>query len=53
MLNSEEPAPDDGTVHKIIADGPRGAVAVAAVATFVVVLMWLLFYLFVFVPRSG
>ncbi|MGR9172831.1 hypothetical protein [Rhizobium sp. KDH_Rht_773_N] len=55
MINSEDPAgaPDDALVEKIVAEGPRGAVVVAGIATAIVVLMWILFYLLVFVPRSG
>jgi hypothetical protein len=55
MINSEDPtqAPDESTVRKIVAGGPGGALALAAIATFVVVLIWVLFYLLVFVPRSS
>jgi len=55
MINSEDltDAPDDALVEQIVAEGPRGAVVVAGIATAVVVLMWILFYLLVFVPRSG
>jgi hypothetical protein len=55
MINSEDPvdAPDDALVQQIVAEGPRGAIVVAGVATAVVILMWILFYLLVFVPRSG
>ena len=55
MITPEDPAeaPDDATVDTIVAQGPRGAVTVAAIATAVVLLIWFLFYLFVFVPRSG
>lgn len=55
MINSQEPAeaPDDAMVERIVSEGPRGAVAVAGVATFIVLLVWVLFYLLVFVPRSG
>ncbi|MBB3561586.1 hypothetical protein FHX06_002913 [Rhizobium sp. BK512] len=55
MINSEDPAdaPDNALVEQIVAEGPRGALAVAGIATAIVVLMWILFYLLVFVPRSG
>lgn len=55
MINSEDPAgaPDDALVERIVAEGPHGAVVVAGIATAIVVLMWFLFYLLVFVPRSG
>jgi len=43
---------DDATVEKIVAEGPTGALAVAGVATAAVLLVWFLFYLLVFLPRS-
>ena len=54
MINPDEPAhiPDDRMVERIVAEGPRGAVVVAGIATAAVVAMWVLFYLLVFVPRS-
>lgn len=57
MLNStlpsegHEPSPDD--VEAIVRRGPSGAIALAGIATFVVLALWLAFYLFVFIPRSG
>jgi hypothetical protein len=55
MINPEDPADNapDPLVHHIVAKGPRGAVAVAGIATAVVVLRWVLLYMLVFVPRSG
>jgi len=55
MINSEDSAdaPDNALVEQIVAEGPHGALAVAGIATAIVVLMWILFYLLVFVPRSG
>jgi hypothetical protein len=54
MLNSDPgAAPDDKAVEAIVARGPIGAIWVAGVATALVLLMWLLFYVLVFVPRSG
>lgn len=58
MLNSPPPEaadnaqPDSGAVEAIVRSGPRGAVALAGLATLIVVLLWLAFYLFVFVPRA-
>ncbi len=55
MITPEDPAetPDDRTVDTIVAQGPTGALTVAGIATAIVLLIWFLFYLFVFVPRSG
>ena len=36
----------------VIARGPRGALALAGIATFIVVAIWLAFYLLVFIPRG-
>jgi hypothetical protein len=46
-----EPASDEA-VDVALAGGPRGAVALAGVATAIVVAIWFLFYLLVFVPRA-
>ncbi|HUI98516.1 MAG TPA: hypothetical protein VLX44_22385 [Xanthobacteraceae bacterium] len=52
MINS--PIDDnDEAVERIVASGPRGAIALAGVATLVVLAIWFAFYLFVFVPRGG
>jgi uncharacterized membrane protein len=59
MLNSS-PSPadrdDDALEHervsRIVSAGPRGALAVAGIATAIVVATWLAFYLFVFLPRG-
>ncbi len=57
MLNSPPPSADktqaeSDAVGAIVRSGPRGAVALAGLATLIVVLLWLAFYLFVFVPRA-
>jgi hypothetical protein len=57
MLNSPLPSsranePRDADIEAIVASGPRGAIAVAGIATFVVVAIWFAFYLFVFTPRA-
>jgi hypothetical protein len=44
--------PEDEAVDAIVRSGPGGAIAVAGVATAVVVALWFAFYLFVFLPRS-
>ena len=43
---------DDHAVDEIVRSGPHGAIAVAGVATAVVVAMWFAFYFFVFMPRG-
>jgi hypothetical protein len=58
MLNSpplaaEKTDPDDQAVAAIVRSGPRGALAIAGIATLIVVLIWLAFYWFVFVPRAS
>jgi hypothetical protein len=40
-------------VQDIVARGPSGAFAVAAVATAIVVLMYFAFYLFIYLPRGA
>ena len=64
MLNSD-PAPIDGTgpgstgstqdaaVDAAMRTGAPGAIALAGIASAVVVALWFAFYLFVFVPRAG
>jgi hypothetical protein len=54
MLNSEpiETGTED-TVERHTPSRAAGAVALAGVATFVVVAIWFAFYLLVFVPRAG
>jgi hypothetical protein len=56
MLNSPplrsttEPTDDD--VDAVVRGGPKGAIAVAGIATLIVFAIWLAFYFFVFVPRG-
>ena len=55
MINSSPPqasASEDEAVDAIVRSGPGGAVAVAGIATAVVIELWFAFYLFVFLPRS-
>jgi hypothetical protein len=57
MLNSPLPSsgadePRDDDVEAIVESGPRGAIALAGLATFIVVAIWFVFYLFVFAPRA-
>lgn len=57
MINTNAPPDEtsetDARVDEIVASGPHGAIVVAGIATAVVMAMWLLFYLLVFIPRSG
>jgi hypothetical protein len=63
MLNS--PVPDDRDrapgearateaerVDRIVRRGPHGAIAVAGIATLIVIGIWYAFYFFVFLPRG-
>jgi len=57
MLNSPIPPPGadelrDADIEAIVESGPRGAIALAGIATFLVVAIWFAFYLFVFAPRA-
>jgi hypothetical protein len=51
MLNSPFDESDDD-VDAIVSRGPRGALALAGIATFIVVALWFAFYLLVFMPRG-
>jgi hypothetical protein len=57
MINSELPeqiaTTADDRVDRIVAAGPRGALALAGIATAIVIAMWFAFYLFVFLPRGA
>ena len=52
MLNSAEQG-DDAAVERIVASGPRGAIALAGITTLIVVAIWFAFYFLVFVPRGA
>ena len=57
MINSEpqttaNQAAQDDAVRRLVGSGAGGAVAVAGIATAVVIAMWLIFYLLVFFPRA-
>jgi hypothetical protein len=43
----------DRQIDEIVARGPSGAFAVAGVATFIVVAIFYLFYVFVYLPRGA
>ncbi|NEV02956.1 hypothetical protein [Bradyrhizobium uaiense] len=58
MINSSSPQPstsvsEDEAVETIVRSGPGGAVAIAGIATAIVVGLWFAFYLLVFLPRSA
>jgi hypothetical protein len=60
MMNSPFPDdPNDPTrraeaerVDHIVRHGPRGAIAVAGIATAIVIAIWYAFYFLVFLPRG-
>lgn len=57
MINSTPPqattlGSDEERVDAIVRSGPGGAIAIAGIATAIVVALWFAFYLFVFLPRS-
>ena len=56
MINSSSPqatsGSEDEAVETIVRIGPGGAIAVAGIATAIVIALWFAFYLFVFLPRS-
>ncbi|MBB5468649.1 hypothetical protein HDG32_004786 [Paraburkholderia sp. CI2] len=60
MIQSPLPPGDGSTasgdeadrVDQIVGSGPRGAIAVAGVATAIVIGMWYVFYFLVFLPRG-
>ena len=57
MINSpsteENAAEADDAVSTIVRAGPSGAIAVAGIATAIVIALWFAFYLLVFLPRSA
>jgi hypothetical protein len=52
MFNSTPGEPEQRKVDEVVRQGPGGAVALAGIATLIVVLIWFAFYLFVFSPRA-
>jgi hypothetical protein len=55
MINSENPTDvsQDERVDRIVAGGPQGALALAGIATVIVIAIWFAFYLLVFLPRGA
>ena len=55
-MADQRPTPDDGDdrqVDEIVGRGPSGAFAVAGVATAIVVVLYVLFYIVVYLPRGA
>jgi hypothetical protein len=58
MINSPPPpaaarSSENESVDTIVRSGPNGAIAVAGVASAIVVALWFAFYLLVFLPRGA
>jgi hypothetical protein len=58
MINSSPPpssqsGSEDESVDAIVRSGPAGAIAVAGIATAIVIALWFAFYLLIFLPRSA
>jgi hypothetical protein len=58
MINSPPPpaaaaSSESEAVDAIVRSGPHGAIAVAGIATAIVVALWFAFYLLVFLPRGA
>lgn len=47
------PETEDAEIDEIVRSGPRGAVAVAGIATAIVIALWFAFYFMVFLPRGS
>jgi hypothetical protein len=43
---------DERRIAEIVRAGPKGAIVVAGIATFIVFAIWFAFYFFVFLPRG-
>ena len=43
---------DEDDLQKIVAEGPRGAIALAGLTVAMLVAIWLAFFVFVFLPRG-
>ncbi|HEY2606141.1 hypothetical protein P0D88_00100 [Paraburkholderia sp. RL18-103-BIB-C] len=46
------PPPTDDEVERVVAAGPHGAIALAGVATLIVMAIWFGFYFLAFLPRG-
>ena len=52
-IETEPGSTEEASVQHIARSGAIGAVALAGIATLIVVAIWFAFYLLVFVPRAG
>jgi len=43
---------DDQALEQIVLDGPKGAIVLAGTSTAIVILIWIVFYVLVFLPRG-
>jgi hypothetical protein len=51
--NQVKPKEDeDQALERIVLDGPKGAIVLAGTATAIVILIWIVFYVLVFLPRG-
>jgi hypothetical protein len=46
------PEAESARIDEIVRSGPQGAVAVAGIATAIVIALWFAFYFIVFLPRG-
>ena len=51
-IHGNPPEAADSDVEAIVRQGPSGAIAVAGVATFIVLVIYFLFYFFAWLPRG-
>lgn len=52
-MQHPHPTEEDAAVEEIVRQGPSGTWAVAGFATFVVVLIYFLFYFLAYLPRGA
>lgn len=55
IISEDTPSPteaEDSRINEIVRSGPAGAVAVAGIATIIVIALWFAFYFMVFLPRA-
>lgn len=52
-VRNDDPLPSDKHVEDIVARGPTGAFAIAGIATAIVVLLYVAFYFFIYLPRGA
>jgi hypothetical protein len=55
IVSQESPSSietEDARIGEIVRSGPNGAVAVAGIATAIVIALWFAFYFIVFLPRG-